>query len=217
MKHLSPIRLFAGVSIGVLISFGIAAVVIAHGMIESDRRAHEFFSDNSSAFNVRVPDGAPAFTQESIRMAIEIYAINLPKNIKGPFLNPDLEDRGLTIRKSVSAAPIVYIGRAAFQSWGLLGSTLAHEVEIHCRQNFLSIHLQNLAGLDGTGAAEREAYRYELANASRFSLESFDLDLIRSTMSFYYPERESVITKRFVPIQSWIGRIASSGFSAKVN
>jgi hypothetical protein len=216
MKLISISRLLGGVAAGVFISFGIAALVVAKGVADSGERAREYAHNTTTISNIRVPDGLPPLTQTSIKTALDVYEIKLPKNIKGPFFDPKIQDRGITIRHGVGSDPIVFIGPEAFSSWGLLGSTLAHEIEVHCRQNFLAIHLQNIAGFDGTGMAEREAYRYELANTARFGLAQYDQDLIRSTMSYFYPEQENRLLERFTPIRAWIGKLAANGFSGRL-
>lgn len=216
MKIVSISRLLGGVAAGVFISFGIAALVVAKGVSDSGERAREFAHTNETLSDIRVPDGIPALTQSSIKIALIAYDIKMPKNIKGPFLDTKIQDRGLTIRHGVGSDPLVFIGPEAFTSWGLLGSTLAHEIEVHCRQNFLAIHLQNISGFDGTGMAEREAYRYELANSTRFGLAQYDQDLIRSTMSYFYPVQENRLVEQFYPVRSWMGKLAANGFSARL-
>jgi hypothetical protein len=216
MKIISISRLLGGVTAGVFISFGIAALVVAKGVADSGERARDYAHNTTTITNIRVPDGVPPLTQASIKTALDAYEIKLPKNIKGPYLDPKIQDRGITIRHGVGSDPIVFIGPEAFSSWGLLGSTLAHEVEVHCRQNFLAIHLQNIAGFDGTGMAEREAYRYELANTTRFGLAQYDQDLIRSTMSYFYPEQENRVLEQFSPVRAWIGKLAANGFSGRL-
>lgn len=201
-------NLFRGITLGVLVSFATAGAIIAHGLSQADSRAKEL-SGISAGTTIDLPAGAPTVTQSSIAVAVKSFGIRLPKNINGPFFDPKLEDRGLTLRQGLASDPLVLIGREAFSSWGMLGSTLAHEIEVHCRQNFLAIHLQNLAGFDGTGMAEREAYRYELANAERFGLASYDRELIRSTMSYFYPEQESKFARRFVPMKAWLDRLSA--------
>jgi hypothetical protein len=214
MHRISIFRLLVGILTGLLISFGMAGFVIVVGLSEANARAKELHRQVDQVFNVRVPDGAPAPTDANIKLAMEIYGIQVPVRINGPFVDLKMEDRGLTVRKGVSSNPTVYIGREAFQSWGLLGSTLAHEIEIHCRQNFLSIHFQNIAGMDGTGSAEREAYRYELANAGRFGLAQYDQDLIRSTMSYFYPEQENRLVRGLMPVKMILDRLSANGFVA---
>src|SRR5690606_19202846 len=107
---------------------------------------------------------------ESIDLAIAMFGIEVPASAEWPVLDKKIEDRGLTTRGAFMDKAKVTIGPAAFTSWALLGSTLAHELEVHCQQNFLFIYLMDLVGLDGTGEAERQAYRHELTNAKRFSL-----------------------------------------------
>ncbi|RYZ81305.1 MAG: hypothetical protein EOP04_24245 [Proteobacteria bacterium] len=107
-----------------------------------------------------------------------------------------LEDRGLTTLNGYGKKLEVTIGPAAFTSWAVLGSTLAHEVEIHCNQNFSLIRMKDMLGLEGTNGAEREAYMHELSNSDRFKLKEADQASIRETMEYYYPAREGALTAR---------------------
>lgn len=202
--------IFRGIILGLVVSFATAGAIIAHGNSQATARDKELSEMGSDYKAVSLPDSLPAVNQSSINYAIKAFDIRIPKNIKGPFLDTKLEDRGLTLRRGLASDPIVLIGREAFSSWGMLGSTLAHEIEVHCRQNFLAIHLQNVAGFDGTGIAEREAYRYELANAERFGLASYDKELIRSTMSYFYPEQQTNFARRFVPVKAWLDRLSAA-------
>jgi len=212
MGQISPVRVFLGASAGALLLLLFAVGVVLHGIKESEQRASEFNSLNSSPTKITFI-GKPEINQRSIDIAMKLYAIRLPENVKGPFLSPSLEDRGLTVRKGVLSAAYVYVGPEAFTSWSLLGSTLAHEIEIHCRQNFLAIHFQNLSGFDGTGQAEREAYSYELLNADRFGLGQYDRDLIKSTMAYFYPRRENVLVEKLDPLRFWLDRLSASSFA----
>lgn len=189
IRYSSVGQLIGSVALGFAISGAIAGIVITHSVIQSEQRARESLDRAASAKVVTTPDSAPRLAQESIDAAIRLYQIEIPKNVKGPVLDLKLVDRGLTLRNGALAQASVSIGPDAFSSWPLLASTIAHEVEVHCRQNFLAIHLMDVAGLDGTGSAEREAYGYELKNAARFGLAPYDQDLIRSTMRYYYPQK----------------------------
>lgn len=215
MKDMTITRFIASVALGVSISFGVAAAVIAHGMAQSEARAKEMVRVTQPTNEALILEGRPSLDQKSIATAMEVYGIRVPTQIKGPFFDPKLEDRGLTMRRGVTSDPIVFVGPEAFSSWSMLGSTLAHEIEIHCRQNFLAIHFQNVAGMDGTTAAEREAYKYELANASRFGLTQYDQDLIRSTMSYFYPEQDTRFAQRFYPVRALLDRLSASGFKVR--
>jgi hypothetical protein len=129
----------------------------------------------------------PEISQASIDRAIAMYQIQIPKNVKRPVLVKDLVDRGVTLKRSWLSPFEVEIGPNAFLSWALLGSTLAHELEVHCRQSFAWVKMADTIGLDGTAKAEREAYKYELAQAERFGLSQVDQDLIRITVDYFYP------------------------------
>ena len=135
------------------------------------------------------PEAPPEIGQDSIDLAMVLYGIEVPKGVTRPEFDRELHDRGMTTRGAFFGQARVTIGPAAFTSWGLLGSTLAHELEVHCRQNFLAIYLLDLVGLDGTGEAERQAYAHELKQARRFGLDIPDAEMIAETMNFYYPEK----------------------------
>jgi hypothetical protein len=203
--------LIRGMLLGLFVSLSIGGAIVAHGAYEANARLKETASIRQAPSNVNLPAGRPVIGQAAIEFAMRAFAIKMDSDsITGPFYDSSLEDRGMTLRRGLASPAVVMIGREAFASWGLLGSTLAHEIEVHCRQNFLAIHLQNLAGFDGTGAAEREAYRYELVNAERFGLGHYDRELIRSTMTYFYPEQENNLARRFVPVRAWLDRMSAS-------
>jgi hypothetical protein len=215
MNQLSIIRILGGITLGLVLALAGAGIVVFSGIKDSQARALEWNAPSGNIPDIRVPDGAPALSESSIKTAMMVYGIKSPTRFNGPFIDFKMEDRGLTVRKGVNSIPTVYVGPEAFSSWALLGSTLAHEIEVHCRQNFLAIHFQNLAGFDGTGMAEREAYRYELANASRFGLAQYDQDLIRGTMNYFYPEVETASARRWSPFKVFIERLSASSIGAK--
>ena len=131
----------------------------------------------------------PPLTQDSVDLALLLYNIKVPNGVKSPIFVANLPDRGITMQKGVGHQYEIQIGPAAFVSWGMLGSTLAHEVEVHCNQNFVFIRMLDLLGLDGTSLAEREAYRFEFQNAQRFHLSAMERNSILDTMEFYYPPK----------------------------
>ncbi len=222
------IRIITAICTGLLTTLGIAAGIVTHAVWETKNRSQEtaFSSKNSlMAFSVGTPsqfsltegsrtkfEGKPSVSGESIAMALATFKIRVPKGVKGPFIDLKISDRGMTIRNGALSSMTVFVGQEAFSSWSLLGSTLAHEIEVHCRQSFLSIHFQGLVGYDGVGDAEREAYSYELTNAGRFGLSDYDKALIRSTVAYYYPERSNTFVQRLKPINSWFNRLAANGF-----
>ena len=211
MEHFSIPRVFLGIFIGLFLLASFGATVVFYGVKEAEVRAAEM-SPAVLRFKPVQLAGEPSPSQSDLNQALEAFNIRIPKNVKGPFFSSKLEDRGLTIRKGVMSDAIVYVGADAFSSWALLGSTLAHEIEVHCRQNFLAIHFQNISGFDGTGHAEREAYGYELAHAERFGLTVYERDLISSTMMYFYPKRQNQFVQKLEPIRFWLDRLAASGF-----
>ena len=92
---------------------------------------------------VRAPARLPVPSQEDVDIAMALFSIHAPADLDWPVFDPELADRGLTTGSTLSGPKAVYVGPAAFVSWAVLGSTLAHEVEVHGRQDFLEIVLQD--------------------------------------------------------------------------
>lgn len=168
----------------ILTTISAVSVILAKHAYDA-RRSGEI--ELAQMVEVRPPNSKPSLSQESIDIALVMFDIRIPPNAMHPVFDPELEDRGLTTLRGWGRKLEVTIGPAAFASWGLLGSTLAHELEVHCQQNFAMIRLQDLFGLEGTANAEREAYIHELNNAERFHLSNVERVNIQATMDFYYP------------------------------
>ncbi|MEZ4742599.1 MAG: hypothetical protein R3B45_09155 [Bdellovibrionota bacterium] len=155
---------------------------------------------------INIPKTPPRINQDSIDFAMTLFGIKTPPNILGPDFDDTIEDRGITSKGTLSETAWVKIGSAAFSDWSILGSTLAHEIEVHGRQNFFMIWVLDSLGFDGTGHAEREAYSYELYSADRFGLGYEDLSMIEDTMHYYYPENTPFTEKIIIAseIKRWI-------------
>lgn len=169
-----------------LVFTGIGGIFLAHEELEH----REHFAREVRKIQVVPPETQPPMTQESIDLALKMYSIEVPATASSPRIDLNLEDRGLTTLNGWGSKLEVTIGPAAFSSWALLGSTLAHELEVHCLQNFFVIRVKDLLGLKGTDQAEREAYLHELANSERFNLKHSDQVNIKATMDFYYPSAQ---------------------------
>lgn len=205
-----------GVRFGALLALSVAAgALLALQQIPvREHRALESFETALRQVSVVPPGRPPVPSQADLDLALVLYSVKVPRGITAPLFDPELEDRGLTTGSTVSGPQRVTIGPAAFSSWSLLGSTLAHEAEVHGQQNFFRIVFEDeffgalttwtqsglaLAGrspglegsrvcLDcGTLRAEREAYEYEISQAWRFGLSDEEVRLIRQVMETYYP------------------------------
>ena len=205
MKHSRPLssamrRIFSPVS-------GLFTLLILLGYAHTEINGARAFRSSMADIPVIAPEGRPVISQESVDLALVLYGIEIPGSAEHPLLDPKLSDRGLTTRATFLEKALVTVGPAAFSSWALLGSTLAHELEIHCEQNFLAIYFMDLAGLDGTGAAERQAYAHELTDAVRFGLDSDDSHLIADTMEYYYPENGGGAPRLMSPaVRNWLAK-----------
>jgi hypothetical protein len=158
----------------------------------------------------------PEPTQESVELAVAAFGIDRGGTVAFPLYDASLADRGLTAGGTLDVRRSVWVGSAAFVSWGVLGSTLGHEIEIHGQQSFVSIlaldgvadvrrGLAALVSLEradasmvrknseaswGTWRAERTAYLYEIRSAKRFGLTSEEVASIHQVMDYYYPVHE---------------------------
>lgn len=186
--------------------------VISMGMVmaRSSLAAQEDFFRGMSQVRVMPPEDPPRLNQESIDLALALFDIKVPEGVEHPTLDLSIVDRGLTTLTHRGKL-IVTVGPGAFTSWGILGSTLAHEIEVHCNQNFAIIRLMDMFGLEGTHNAEREAYHHELAHADRFFLSAEDRLSIAQTMDYFYPETEGKEDKTFADLFSksvsqWLAR-----------
>lgn len=206
-----------GTRAGVLLVLAVAAggLFALRRVPAREGKALEVFEADMRRVRVAPPGRPPAPSQVDLDLALALYSIRLPRGLAAPRFDPDLEDRGLTTGTTVSGPQRVTIGPAAFSSWSLLGSTLAHEVEVHGRQNFFRIVFEDeffgalttwtrssmalagnvpdegetgpLCAHCGTLGAEREAYEYEISQADRFGLTEEEVVLIRQVMETYYP------------------------------
>lgn len=161
-----------------------------------------------SQVSVAVLAGEPEMDQDSIDLAMAAYSIRISSMTNWPVFDRNFSDRGLTARGTLSGRSSVSVGPAAFSSWALLGSTLAHEIEVHGEQNFLIIGLMDLMRLDGTGIAERQAYSHEIEGATRFGLCLDDQDMIAETKEFFYPEAGQSVSQNALgaKVKGWLSK-----------
>ena len=156
---------------------------------------------------VNYPKERPKRQEKDIALAMALFSINIPENVCYPTYSYNLPYRGLTRGNSFFPQKEVIIGEMAFTSWGILGSTLAHEIEIHGNQSFLKIEFLNFLysyiqnnnkfiysifpsfeivpyenmGL-GSYLAEKEAYSYEINSDKRFNLKIKEILAIKNTL-----------------------------------
>lgn len=199
----------------VAISF-VTLSILAVTLWKTEQLNYEHFIAEKNAVSVTAPPTMPRISQRNIDIAVELFNIDVPSNVVGPTLDRNLYDRGLTSGDSLGNVKTVAIGPAAFSSWGILGSTLGHEVEVHARQSFIKIVLLDKfekiketsltmlsralpplkikaprGDLDlGTWRAEREAYTFEMTQYKRFGLNFQEVAAIHGIMNTYYPQEK---------------------------
>src|SRR5262249_12010943 len=105
---------------------------------------------------------ARGIKQEAIAKAVTSYGIDIShaKTLMYAADNPDGDAE--TDGRNVT------IGDAAFTTPGNLGSTIAHEAEVHV--NLQTMKNANYSGQQGSALNEIQAYDYEIAGAPRFGL-----------------------------------------------
>lgn len=156
---------------------------------------HELASRHSGQTSVARPSissleqSVPPPSDAAIATSLAHFGIETRSHVTVQFA-PELTERGRTQWQVTSQDVQVLIGPAAFSSWGLLGSTLAHELEVHCQQNLTMIGVFEWLGLPARQSAEDEAYRYELSQAQRFGLDAAEVHQIKAML----PEPASLQT-----------------------
>ena len=128
----------------------------------------------------------PKAGSEAIFKSLNAFRITLPPHVLLTY-DPALAERGRTRWQVMEKDIRVTIGPSAFPSWSLLGSTLGHELEVHCQQNLTLIGMMASLGAPSIAAAETDAYRYELAQAPRFGLSPAEQDLVRRSLAGISP------------------------------
>ena len=133
--------------------------------------------------------GVPPVSQASIIKAVNNFEIQIPMFSRYPSLDMDMDKSALgEARFSVllnMCAPT--IGPGAFTSWNMLGAILAHEVEVHCNQNWWKSYTDRIFGDDPTPMLEREAYIYTVLDRKRFHLTLEEQLDILAVMLYLYP------------------------------
>jgi hypothetical protein len=166
-----------------------------------------------NSIQVEVLATPPDRSQTAIEVALIAFGFDQNQAGTHPKFDQTLLDRGITEKMGYGQSKKVKVGPSAFDSWALLGSTLSHELEIHCLQNFIFISLADSLGLEGTTLAEREAYEWELLQGKRFGLIAEEKELIRATVDSYYP-RDFRLSNRPKFQKSFASYLVKSSFSA---
>ena len=182
---------------------------------QSKTQPAESFITTQDVESPQLPQGTPQPGEASIKVAMDLFHIQLPENVSYPVYEPTLEERGVTTGYLLGKSKQIKIGPSAFISWSILGSTLGHEIEVHGRQSFLKITLadstntfklsaRRLVGnwipalklsatesfeAMGTWKAEREAYMYEINSAKRFGLTAHEQFAIHRVMEDFFPSQ----------------------------
>jgi len=118
-------------------------------------------------------------SNQNINLAMSLFSIEQDDGVSHPLYASHLEARGVIIGDLFFSKKKVYIGNDAFQSWGVLGSTLAHEIEVHGYQSFCKIELQNQI--------------YKIVNILRSYLEEIPLEMPYFKYGSYLAEREAYL------------------------
>ena len=163
------------------------------------------FNSKLSEVPVHMVGGYPDFVSQNVDLAYAAFNIRDSRTLKTVELSPALQARGMTMHGSYGGDADVALGLDAFSSWSLLGSTLAHEVEIHVNQNPFVVWLEDLIFGTGTIRAERAAYSHETLRASRFGLNDSTVRGIEITRDHHYsfleePSRFSQFSHRVIDL-----------------
>jgi len=124
----------------------------------------------------------------AIHAALAAWGIDT-SNVKYIIYDPNCTDYANTSKRGV-----VTVGPAALGDAGLLGTTLAHEIEVH-------LNIQAAGGTwhkssMGRNLNEVQAWDYELKNSSRFGLSSDQISEIQQARTDYYNQLNSYYQQR---------------------
>jgi hypothetical protein len=131
---------------------------------------------------------AARLKQGAIDHAIVEYGIDIGALPAGVHYSPHgnmREREGATFLDRDGTLRVV-IGDKAFRSPAWLGSTIAHEVEVHVNRQIAKGRRASASDEEGTSIEEVEAYDFELANQARFGMHADEGKLVRQRrMAFY--------------------------------
>lgn len=150
---------------------------------------HNKITPNHPDKNYPMIYGVPQVSQESIDIAMENFEIQVPMLTLYPKLDTDMDEEALGL---AHVFPLIHtciptIGPGAFTSWGKLGAILAHEIEVHCNQNWWKAITDKIFNEDPKAMLEREAYTYMILDSKRFHLTTYEQASILYTMLSLYP------------------------------
>lgn len=134
--------------------------------------------------------GKPNPSNLSIQMALDFYNIEIPSRCNHPVyveVENKSRDRAIITLPGWIGRRDVLVYRGAFLSWGVLASTLAHELEIHCKQSTIEyILLQGLYGTKYADArAEIPAYDLEISRAKEYGTDKAFVDEMKEYRQEY--------------------------------
>jgi hypothetical protein len=197
------------------LSFALISIFVCV-LAAQEQNESRAYQDDMRNVQIDLQIARPTPSQEAVDIAMAAYGIYGGEHVNWPIFDASLFDRGLTSGGTLDARRNIFVGVPAFTSWGILGSTLGHEIEIHGNQSFVSIlaldsmnRIQQSAlaltfaaastnrdprqieeGIfAGTRRAERTAYLYEISSAKRYGLLADEIASIRDVMEMYYSEK----------------------------
>lgn len=169
-----------------LSTIGLCLILACYIKTDSENSAFkvkEWLLNDTSSLDLETIDltKPPTPGQRAIDQAMILFDIKVSKGIDWPLYDPHLgyKYRAIALQEEVLGRKSILIGKASFYSWGVLGSTLAHEIEVHGRQSIFWLSLRaRLFGIS-TASAEVEAYNYEIYSAKRFGLTKEDISSLK--------------------------------------
>jgi hypothetical protein len=191
--------------------------ILVFTLLLIERREFNAYKAQVQSIQVEMDLPRPTPGQEATDLAMAVFSIDGGVHVNWPIFDASLSDRGLTSGGTFDFTRSILVGTPAFTSWGVLGSTLGHEIEIHGSQSFIAIiALDGLSQIQenaltllasnqektktrtstdhiswGTAQAERKAYLYEASSAKRYGLQPTEVDSILAVMDAYYPDNSA--------------------------
>lgn len=155
---------------------------------ELKKRISELSTDEQ---NARTRAGE--LKQQAIEFAIKVYQIDVTKAKKVVY-DSSVIGEALTVPGHRGEPPTIRVGNQAFSSAPMLGSTLAHESEIHVGKQERRGRWYN--DPIGKPLQEVEAYDFEIASHERFDLSSKDLADLQARRKHHYDKLTAKYKRR---------------------
>ena len=171
-----------------VLSFTLARAAAAATLAEEIDEIHRLDGQLAAHGDPALAGRAARLKEAAIAHAIVEYRIDIKGVASGVHYSPhgNMRERDGVTLVDGDGTVRVQVGDAGFRSAGCLGSTIAHEVEVHVDRQIAKGVRDPAGDEQGVAMHEIEAYDHELASQARFGLDEDELRLVRQRRAAFY-------------------------------